>query len=164
MYVPRLALLPPGASFRLGLATLAVTPVCAVTVFAAFEVRPPLAVWLAAGTRTATVGRPRKSPAKDSASVAVVPSLVAPATCAMERFGMADVETSSNAPVPAAGSEGGVAQRHRRRGAVQVRLRQRRRGRDDDAQVVVVHRHFEVVDGEGRGVAGGVAVEEDAVA
>ena len=65
VYVPRLALFPPGASFRLRLGALAVTPASAVTV-ATFEVRSPLPVSLAAGTRTASVGRPRKSPAKAS--------------------------------------------------------------------------------------------------
>ena len=91
----------PGSSSRLRLASLTVTPASAVTV-TAFEVRLPLPVWVAAGTRTASVGRARKSPVKASVSVAVVPPALTPEICAMERFGM--VVTSSNAPVPAAGA------------------------------------------------------------
>ena len=100
VYVPSWALPPvPGSSSRLRLLSLTVTPASAVTV-TAFEVSAPVPWWVAAGTRTATVGWPRKSPVKPSVRVAVVPPLVTPDTCAMVRPVM--VLTSSNAPAPAA--------------------------------------------------------------
>ena len=101
VYVPRLALVVPGSSESDRPVSLTVTPGAAVTA-TAFEVRTPAPWWLAAGTRTARVGWPRKSPVKARVRVAVVPPTATPETCETVRFGMA--LTSSNAPTPAAGA------------------------------------------------------------
>ena len=101
VYAPRLALVAPGCSSSDRLVLLTVTPGLAVTV-TAFEVSAPAPWRLAAGTRTARVGWPRKSPVKARVRVAVAPPAVTPEAWEMERLGMA--LTSSNAPAPAAGA------------------------------------------------------------
>ena len=103
VYVPRLAFVAPGFSSSARLVLLSVSPGAAATV-TAFETSATPPCRLAAGTRTASVGRPRKSPSKASVRVAAVPPAVMPETCEMERFGMAPALTSSNAPTPAAGA------------------------------------------------------------